>query len=248
MDDKYTFVTSFSQKGHEVYGKRFLESYIKHCPHPLWVWHESQAKLNWLPEHIKWLNLDRRAGRRQFLEKFKHMDGRQNGCYEYRLNAVDFCHKVFALEGAIYEVGARGNNPAQWVVWIDSDTVFKRDIDEDLMGKLCPDDIVASYLGRLGHDHSECGFVAYNMDWLGREVIEKMVDLYHSTFLFELPQWHDSYVFDAVRRSLERRGYEFHNISEGVDGMDVWPHTILGDYIEHNKGPRAKMEAYGSLA
>lgn len=235
----YKFVTSFSQKGYDLYGRIFLESYIKHCPYPLEVWHESQEAPS-LPGRIEWSDLDWDKERDWFLTTFRKYDGR-NG---YRFNATGFCHKVFALAATEFD---------KWLIWIDADTVFKKDIDQRFFDETCPEGFTASYLGRKDWDHSECGFVGYNKQYRGNQFLTDFQELYTSSLLFELPQWHDSYAFDAIRRSYERQGCLFFNIAKGVPkeagfvkGVPhPWPHTVLGGYIEHRKGPEAKARAYG---
>jgi spore coat protein CotF len=49
-----------------------------------------------------------------------------------------------------------------------------------------------------------------------------------------LPEWHDSYVFDVVRK--EFNSFKCNNLSENIDGLNVWENTILGEYMIHNKG------------
>ena len=66
-----------------------------------------------------------------------------------------------------------------------------------------------------------------------------------------LPEYHDSYIFDVVRKSLEMQGYRCKNLAKDVHqscaDINVYPKTILGQYSTHYKGPVAKMKQYGKL-
>jgi hypothetical protein len=67
--------------------------------------------------------------------------------------------------------------------------------------------------------------------------------------IFTLKEWHDSYVFDVVRKSLEPTGLKTHNWSQHL--VDIRPNpkntlgeghplinTDLGAYLDHLKGDR----------
>ena len=62
--------------------------------------------------------------------------------------------------------------------------------------------------------------------------------------VFKLGEWHDSFVWDWLRKQADGQ-YIFKNLAEGIRGMHPWPETILGKYLDHHKGPVAKKEFYG---
>ena len=65
-------------------------------------------------------------------------------------------------------------------------------------------------------------------------------ELYEKDTVFNLPQWHDSYVFDCIRTTLEGQTNK-KNISLSPWGKDydhVFVNSVLGDYMDHMKGPR----------
>jgi len=64
--------------------------------------------------------------------------------------------------------------------------------------------------------------------------------LYESDELFKLEQWHDSFVFDKIRKVYEKTNLiENINLSPwGKDYDHVFINSILGDYMDHLKGPR----------
>ena len=235
-------VTSWGDKGYEQYGRVFLESWKEHWSSvPLLVFHEGHA-----PELDGPLYLDLRdeTGLREFHERWgmvpeangvvKTADG-QLVC-DYRWQACKFARKVFAITS--------GRIPtAEWRIWIDADVVFKRPPDERLWDYVTPEGCVGSYIGRIDWHHSECGWVAYKMPDC-RKFLDRFRDLYATARVFEFSEWHDSYVFDHLMQE-STDCWRWRNLADGVRGMHPWPNTILGEYMDHHKGPVAKKEFYG---
>jgi hypothetical protein len=162
----------------------------------------------------------------------------------YRRQAVRFCHKVFAIKRALEAARAdrqAGGQGLRYLVWIDADVIITRPVTMDDLKKCLPDegDAVA-YLGRKDWDHSECGWLAFDLERGGTDVIEWVAGAYQSDQVFGLDQWHDSWVWD--RAIKERRAT---NLTEGKPGMDIWPHSPMGAWSTHHKGPAAKSRLGG---
>lgn len=99
-----------------------------------------------------------------------------------------------------------------------------------------------SYLGRGENYHSECGFVGYNLDHPAtRNFITELTDMYNQDRIFELPEWHDSYVWDVVRRKYQTTN-PFYNISGTLPKTGRAGHPFinseLGRFMDHLKGSR----------
>lgn len=235
---KISAVTAFDYPGYQQYGKACLESLQKYWPYPVHVFYEEHK-----PDIADYKFVYHDRGLDQELQVFKGewgaspiANGIMGNKINYRYEAVKFCNKVFCVTSPLRP------DDLDWWVWIDADTVMTRSVEPELMEQTLKPDVVASYLGRKDWDHSECGFVAYNLRRAGDQFLAAFRQAYVTNALFNLEQWHDSYVFDVIRKEFERHGHKFHNISEGVPGLDVWPQTILGKYMIHYKGPKGKAE------
>lgn len=229
--------TSFSPGLQKIYGERFIESWKRHSDVPLFVFHEGPK-----PDlrGVELVSLDADRDRKEFIgtygdkpfaNGFVCKDGQWFA--DYRFQCVRFSHKVFAMTWPDRPKG-------QWV-WCDADVIVERDLDKWFWAKAAPTDVTCSYLGRKDWDHSETGWLAFT----DPVFCNALREWYMSGAVFQLPGFTDSFVFDAVRKQWEenRRG-TFLNLSDGVPGNDVWPHTVLGKYMAHNKGPVAKQRAY----
>ena len=70
--------------------------------------------------------------------------------------------------------------------------------------------------------------------------------MYDDGMLFELSEWHDSYIFDHVRKKLENN-YMLQNINITDFGIidieseyddHVFVSSVLGKFMDHKKGNR----------
>jgi hypothetical protein len=234
---KLCFVTTFPDTAWELYAeealrslKAFLPPEVKRC-----VALDSdllREKVSgilassddvscvWTPEH------------REFVTRYRDRDHPT----DYRKKATPFCHKIFALK-YFFDRETASATPPDYLVWWDADAMLNRPVSVEELAKLMPgDDEAVSYLGRKDWDHSECGFMAFNVRHPGAKAILDLMHYYYvSGLLFSLSQWHDSFLFDQARA-----GQKCQNLSEGIPGNNIWAATALGTFSEHRKGVEAK--------
>lgn len=175
----------------------------------------------------------------EFVERNKDKDDKDN----YRKQAVRFCHKPFALKHTLdcIEEAKKSNAPdvPRYLIWMDADVITTSQVTEEALRASLPKngDEVA-YLGREDWDHSECGWLAFDLENSGGEVIESLYQYYVTDDLYKLEQWHDSYIFDQIAAQKT-------NLTEGKPGMDIWQHSPMAAFSVHHKGPVAKSVLQG---
>lgn len=238
-------VTSCSAKGWAQYGEKFVETYKQFWPAsiPLHVVSEdvlpasnSGVDYRALTESKSWLTFREKNQDRPWV----HGDGasprpekiglrwKANSGYSFRHDAWKFSKKVFAIE-LIAESVKTGR-----LCWLDADVVTFAPVPADLPGRLLPETKAISCLSRVGY-HSECGFVGYNLDHAAaHHFISMFVALYTSGAVFELAEWHDSWVFDWLRNKLLTDTYAIPHRSKGHPFIN----SELGLYMDHLKGKR----------
>lgn len=156
----------------------------------------------------------------------------------YRWDAVRFSHKVFA----IFE--AARHCPADVLFWLDADIRFFADIPVGFLEELMPPECMVSFLRRP--KFSECGFVGYNLRHPAiRDFLSEFEALYTTDSLFKERQWHDSYLFDVVKRRFEKQGHKTHDIAQGLGAQvgHIFVNSKLGRYMDHKKGERKTVGA-----
>lgn len=165
-------------------------------------------------------------------------DGRYDDKKQFRWDAIRFCHKVYALDHAIKQ--ATGD----WLIWLDADSKTHSPVTHDLLAQVCDSATFASYLGRGEKYHSECGWIAYNLHHPCLQAFnQRLVGLYNSDELFNYAEWHDSYLWDTVRREFQSRGeIALKNLNPLADSEGKAGHpfinSVLGTVMDHMKGNR----------
>lgn len=151
----------------------------------------------------------------------------------YRWDAVRFAHKSHA----IFDAARRTD--ADILIWIDADTRFFADVDMAELALLAPPDSVVSCLRRP--QHSECGFVVYNLRHPeAPRLLQEFEDMYAKDLFLAEREYHDSYLFDVVRKRAQKRGARVHDIADGAgwQASHVLINSRLGRFMDHMKGNR----------
>lgn len=247
-------ITTFPSNMYSVYAEKMLSSFAQFWPAeiPLLVQLDDDRLVNevkskirpqdaiswgWSPEHAA------------FVERNKDKDDPQ----DYRKQATRFCHKVFAIYRA-YQAAkqARDNNEPgapRYLIWLDADVITTRQVTMDDIQKCLPKEGDAvSYLGRKDWPHSECGWLVFDLENGGADIIEAMHKEYLSDNVFNLTEWHDSWIFDRImdynKTVLHKRkpeySYNATNLTQDKPGMDIWQHSPMAEWSVHYKGPVAK--------
>lgn len=247
---KYQLTTTMHSAGYELYGKNMIDSFLKNWPsdQTLVVYTEG---FNLSKEH----QIDKRIIGRDLLKsspecvnfKTRHRDNpRANGYVEptrrdpdFKFDAVRFCHKVFAL----YHAVTNRESNIDSIVWIDADTVTHATVPNDFLEKHFPlnPDIGIYYLGRT-QQYTECGWVVYNcLNKYMENFWERFANQYRKDKLFNQVEWHDSFIFDVVRTTMESEGMQNSNITPGYTKGHPFIDSFLGEYMDHLKGPKRKV-------
>lgn len=177
----------------------------------------------------------------KFVQKFKH---KEKFTDDFRFNVFRFAHKVYAIASALK------NTKSKYLIWLDADIKTYKKITLDFLDTLVDDKIYMSYLGRedvsLKHlNYSECGFLIFNTDHpIHEKFWQNMMKMYDDGDLFSENEWHDSYIFDVVRKKLEKEDNikNFDITSLGLVELNndnhVFISSVLGKYMDHKKGNR----------
>lgn len=240
-------VTTFGNNSWDVYAKQMLESFVRYWPQaiPLMVQLDDDllfADVDKILRPQDGIAVGQTDEHKSFIERNKSKDDPLN----YRMQPVRFCHKVFALKrgyDAAMAAKANGEPVGRYIIWWDADVITTRIITyEDIIKCLPKEGDAVSYLGRKDWDHSECGFLGFDLDNGGGEVIEAMYKVYVDEIVLTMPQQHDSYVFDTIRPA-----YKCTNLTEGKSGMEIWPQSPMAPFSIHYKGPVAKNNLFNQM-
>lgn len=230
-------VTSFSEKGYNLYGKRFLESFVENWPCDVVVYSEDWEFIEFDHDRVYYRNLMECFGIQAFLsycDRAPIFQGMTPVGYNYNFDAKKFCLKFFAQVDALQKHKGK-------VIWLDADSVTLKPLTEEFIDGIFADACV-TYLGRQGF-HSESGVVGFNAEASGFvDFVGKYTECYRKGLIFTLPRWHDCAALDWA---IEQSGVKTNNLSSHWklgDDLDVLPTTVLGEYIKHFKGNKKRAK------
>lgn len=166
----------------------------------------------------------------------------------FLFDAVRFANKVFCVT---HSIKTSVEKDYDYIIWLDADTYTFRPMPKDFLHSLLPANTMLTYLGREnpekndGGKYPECGFVGYNLKHTDiQNFAETWESLYINDKVFELLEWHDSYVFWHLSKWYrEFKKIEVNDIGywKGVKGHHVFVNSELGLYIDHFKGKRKNI-------
>ena len=231
---KIRLVTSFNSEGYEKYGRKMIESAVRHIPEDceFHVYYEGQNPCLIEDDRIKFFNLLDIPGVEQWLlvtAGLPILNGSIRGQYNYRYDAHMFTKKVFAQCNSATDFDGL-------MFWIDADVEFTGDLTESFLRE-CAADTFISVLRRNGI-YLESSFVAWDCSH-GQSAMfwNRLWGLMMSGEFVILPEWHDGYVLEMLVDGLELDNKALLNIDDLPKGP-VNAFNILFDGIAvHDKGP-----------
>jgi hypothetical protein len=257
-----TLITSLNQKLFLEYGKRFIESWSRHAGDGLRLIICVEGAVEGLndiarSESVLVCSLES-AAQQRFRRKYGRFFQTSGGMpirlsdsnssftiqYNYRFDALRFSFKAFSYYRVLHELKLE----SEFIGWIDSDVVCLKPFSLTTLSDVLPrNGEVASYLGRSSFPkplaYSECGFVAFDYtNASARKFILDFISMYDTGDVFLNEEWHDSFLFDVLRKRYEANGAVFRNIS-GEHHASEHPFILspLGKFFDHLKGPRRKI-------
>jgi len=244
---KYTVITSFNEEGLKQYAQRMINTFEQYWPAEvdLVACAENCQPITVRPNSHVYNLLNVSLNCRAFVERHRNnpLAHGQAGPPEvwnpkkaFRWNAVRFAYKVFSV------ALCANNISSGWMIWIDADTHTHSPVPLEWLEKVCPQDAMISYLGRGEKYHSECGWVAYNLDHPEtRKFIADFVSMYNTDRIFDEREWHDSYIWDVIRKQYQPANH-FYNLNPSHNDKGLAGHPFinseLGRYMDHVKGDR----------
>ena len=221
---KTLVITSFNQRLYRAYAHRFVDTFPR-----------DSLELKIYSEDILDIKTQHLHLHSDFVERnsFRPVSS-------YKYDAVRFSYKVYAIAQAVEDYGYEYTR----LLWIEADTVFLKEFDEDWITEhLYKETAIMGYAGRPNY-YSEMGLILFNLQHpKTHSYINTVRNYYDTDNLYLLPEQHDSFVFDVVRKHFEEQGHEFNNWAQDtpkVPGGHILLY-LFGDVMDHLKGKRKSL-------
>jgi hypothetical protein len=210
---KYAVVTTFNEQGLAQYGQRMIDTFCLNWPQEV-ILHIYPEKCN--PKiqnhsHVMLTDLDSVEELTAFKERWRNVpkangdvsrdpvrSKRKDAGKGFKWHAVRFAHKVYAI------FDCARTTDADILIWMDADTICHSTITMADIQRMIPIDKDLCFLGRKGK-YSECGLYSLNLkSRMTKNFLNEFQRMYDNAEagIFQLAEWHDSFVFDAVRQKF----------------------------------------------
>lgn len=258
---KFAVVTTFHQEGLVQYAQKMIDTFCSNWP--------KDVKLHIYPEmcdpiisddaQVITKKLEQVEPLNIFKNKWKNIpkangdvsndpirSKRRDSGKGFKWNAVRFAHKVYAI------FDCAQNTDADILIWMDADMICHSPISLEKIKNLIPEHADICFLGRKGK-FSECGLYSMNLRHKNtRKFLQEFQRMYDDAEngIFLLDEWHDSFVFDAVRIRIPK----LLQINWSENLQDLRPrrgfspgegHPLInsewGAYLDHLKGDRKNI-------
>ena len=258
---KIAVVTTFHEEGLKKYAQRMIDTFCTNWPEEITL-HIYPEKCN--PairnhNHVTLTDLDSVKELMAFKEQWKDVpkangdvsadpvrSKRKDSGKGFKWHAVRFAHKVYAI------FDCARTTDADILIWMDADTICHSPITMKSLYRMIPADSELCYLGRKGK-YSECGLYSMNLRSPNVQAFLKEFQRFYDHAeqgIFQLAEWHDSFVFDAVRvkfpqmRQLDWAAH-LHDLRPAPGMSSGEGHPLInsqwGAWLDHLKGSRKKL-------
>lgn len=234
---KHALITTLNKKLYDSYAHRLIDSYIETKQLiPMFIFVEDNIK-NYpnLSEKITYIQLiEKEIQLKNFVERNKNR--LINNFFE---DAVRFSYKVFAQSAA--------REYAEKIYYVDSDSVFIKQIPMSWYEECLPDNTFLSFYDRP-KQYTETGFLAFNSK---NKLCDAFFEIYkeyyiqdtvYTIFRMNKPFWTDCHTLDETRKCfLNNKDYIEKKLGDGNSSHIMARDKFINPYIDHRKGNRKKQ-------
>jgi hypothetical protein len=245
---KIAVVTTFHEEGLKKYAQRMIDTFCTNWPQEITL-HIYPEKCNPVirnHEHVTLFDLDSVVELTAFKEKWKSVpkangdvsqdpirSKRRDAGKGFKWDAVRFAHKVYSI------FHCAKTTDADVLIWMDADTICHSPINMSDILRLIPVDKDLCFLGRRGK-FSECGLYSMNLRSPAvQQFLQKFQWMYDNAEqgIFTLDEWHDSFVFDAARKTVKLNELDWSGHLIKGEGHPLI-NSDWGAWLDHLKGVR----------
>lgn len=242
MKLKHIFITTYNKRLYDNYAKRLIETYQQTNQQiPLYVFVEDDVNTHENFKNVKYFNLfDLEKDLINFVNRNKNKP--VSNFFE---DAVRFSYKVFAQSAA--------RQFAEKIYYVDSDSVFIKQIPINWFEECIPNDTFLSFYDRP-QQYTETGFLAFNSE---NNICDSFFEIYKDYYIHDTvyniyrsgpdkkrkPFWTDCHTLDGTREVFKgNKQYIEKKLGDGGIGHIMARDNFINSYIDHRKGNRKNKQ------
>jgi hypothetical protein len=215
---KTTFITTFSKKGYDNHGKYWIESFLENTNNVnAIIFADFDLQVN--DDRIKILNFDEAMPEhKNWIDLFEKLHKDKGQC---KLGIV-FSYKSFVIMYALSKM-------SEYVVWLDSDCVFKKNTYDDFAQKVLNNKFISVQVDKVSEkndwkseEHVESGIVIFDMDHPDKnKFLNRFEEMYSPESMAKMQEPYDGFV---IRR-----------VCKEIDFVDLFPPNYTIKYLDPNQ-------------
>lgn len=258
---RYAVVTTFHEQGLKRYAQKMIDTFCQNWPNDVKLYVYAEKCVPVIPDHNQVILRDSDSIPELVAFKNRWKDvpkangdvsadpvrsKRRDSGKGFKWDAVRFSHKVYAI------FDCARNTDVDILLWMDADNICHSPISIQRIKELIPEQHDICYLGRQGK-FSECGLYSMNLKHKNtKKFLEEFQRVYDDAEngIFQMDEWHDSFVFDQVRNRI----HKLNQLNWSASLSDLRPrrgnspgegHPLInsewGAYLDHLKGERKNI-------
>jgi len=189
-------------------------------------------------KNITYRNLNHIEDMIQYRKEMKGNDGTQHGKnpYNWRLDAIKWCHKVYAMTEQAFEM-SEASVDAGWLIWLDADTITHTKLSEADLKPFLPEGKAFVHLGRTATDYSETSFMGFNLKYEAPlKMLGDLRGIYNSKEVVSYREWHDGFIIERLINQYRAHGMPVLNLTPECETLDAFGDSPLAKWMTHFKG------------
>jgi hypothetical protein len=227
---KIAAATTFSLNGYNEYAYRLIESFNQYWDKniDLYVYYDQLPSQGW---NIQSPNIHYIPANFPNLLAFKERNRAhpKASTTNFIFDGVRFSHKVYAY------IDMATNKNVDIAIWLDGDTITHQPVNNDVVMRW----LNGKMAGALFRPtiFTETGFHIFDMRYPEAKVfMQQWIDWYNTDQVWNLSAYTDCHTYDATVAQFDINLWN--NLSPTIRHPHPFINGILGEHMDHTKGPR----------
>jgi hypothetical protein len=225
-------ITTFSIDGYELYGRRMINTWLKHWPKNIslvvytegYELEETDSRLSSIDINQACSNLD------QFKKDSKNLikDPTDKKMVNRIAKTIKWCHKVFAMHHAL------NTTQSDYLVFLDGDTYSKNPVPSSIAAQLVNNHLFAVHFEKLKHGlHFETGLISFNLKHPQMSILKDiLISEYVTLEIYNHKKTWDGFWFAYL---FKKYNLDVLDLSGGIS-TGVFTNKLINNLLVHEAG------------
>lgn len=233
MSVKTLVITTFSEDGYNLYGKKFIDTWCKYWPENYILRIYAEHELVVSDTRVEVVDLHTASPELVNFKEYSYKLSESTKDKKLRNNyyrTVKWCHKVYAIKHALQD--KRYNH----LIFLDADTETTKQVPENTLEPLTDNCLFAVHFESIkGNRHYETGLIIFNYEHHQIQILrDHATDDYNDYSIYKLSRPWDGFWFPILQ---QRYNLEVRDLADGKF-RGVFTHPDVKNILVHKVGKK----------